>query len=64
MKTGDLVHVPAEVTLIRNISCDYELLGVKHYKTKVPKRALFVAYLDNNAGLSYIEYVDGEQSRY
>ena len=56
MKTGDLVHVPADVTLIRNISCDYELLGVKHYKTKVPKRALFVAHLDNNAGLSYIEY--------
>tara|TARA_R110002020_G_scaffold4969_7_gene21271 strand:+ start:2058 stop:2315 length:258 start_codon:yes stop_codon:yes gene_type:complete len=64
MKTGDLVHVPADVTLIRNISCDYDLLGVKHFKTKVPKKAIFIEHLDSNkasfasgaTGLCYIEY--------
>ena len=56
MKAGDLVHVPADVTLIRNTSHRDGLLGVRHYKTKVPKKAMFVEDLDSNPSTCYIEY--------
>ena len=56
MKAGDLVHVPADVPLMRNTShCD-GLLGVRHYKTKVPKKAMFVEHLDGCTDTCYIEY--------
>ena len=56
MKAGDLVHVPADVVLTRNASHYDGLLGVIHYKTKVPKKAMFVEHLDNSPGTCYIEY--------
>ena len=56
MKTGDLVHVPAGVILMRNVSHHNDLMGIRHYKTKVPKKAMFVEHLDNSPGTCYIEY--------
>jgi hypothetical protein len=56
MRTGDLVHVPANVNLIRNLSQDGGLLGVRHFKTKVPKKAIFIEHLDDNRVNCYIEY--------
>ncbi len=40
VKTGDLVHVPANVTLFRDTSFDSGLVGLKHFVTKIPKKAL------------------------
>ena len=56
MRAGDLVHVPANVTLIRNTSLPEDLLGVRYFKTKVPKKAIFIEHLDNNRTSCYIEY--------
>ena len=56
MKAGDLVHVPADVVLVRNTSHYDGLLGVIHYKTKFPKKAMFVESLDNKHGSCRIEY--------
>jgi len=56
MKTGDLVHVPANVCLVRNMSLAEDLLGVRYFKTKIPKKAIFIEHLDNNKANCYIEY--------
>ena len=56
MKTGDLVHVPADVTLMRNVNGDMDILSVRHFKTKVPKKALFIRTLDHNSCYCLIEY--------
>jgi len=41
---------------MRNVSHHNDLMGVRHYKTKVPKKAMFVEHLDNSPGTCYIEY--------
>ena len=40
VKTGDLVHIPANVVLSRDALFGEELVGLKHFVTKVPKKAL------------------------
>ena len=44
MKTGDLVHVPANVTLHRVALFDVGIEGIKHFVTNVPKKALFLEH--------------------
>lgn len=56
MKTGDIVHVPADVTMLRNIVGDADLFSIRHFKTKVPKKALFIRMLDHNSNYCCIEY--------
>ena len=63
MKAGDLVHVPADVNLTRIVphsagptAPSAAQQAVIHYKTKVPKKAMFVEHLDNMPGACYIEY--------
>ncbi len=55
MKMGDLVYVPANVTLVRNVPHFGGLLGIRHYKTKVPKKAMFIEH-SSTQGLCHIEY--------
>jgi hypothetical protein len=33
-----------------------DLLGVRYFKTKIPKKAIFIEHLDNNKANCYIEY--------
>ena len=54
MKTGDLVHVPANVTLHRVALFDVGIEGIKHFVTKVPKKALFIRPKSSN--YCFIEY--------
>ena len=58
MRTGDLVHVPAGVTLIRTCCLDKQLdiESTIYFKTKCPKKAI---YLENTLPYSVyacIEY--------
>ena len=57
MKAGDLVHVPAGVTMLRNIEGDTKnFFSIRHFKTKMPKKALFIEVLDYNNSYCCIEY--------
>ena len=56
MRTGSLVHVPADVILVRHTPDHDGLLSVRCYRTKIPKKAMFVRHLDSNPGTCYIEY--------
>lgn len=53
------MHVPAGVVLTKQMGKD----GVKylrHFKTLIPKKALFLEYFMNNPDTCYIEY--GEET--
>jgi|7_EtaG_2_1085326.scaffolds.fasta_scaffold05729_7 hypothetical protein len=56
VRAGDLVHVPANVTLFRDASFDYGLVGLKHFVTKIPKKALFIGAMGHNNDYCSIEY--------
>jgi hypothetical protein len=56
VKTGDLVHVPAEVTLFRDAVFSNGLVGLRHFVTKAPKKALFIKVVDDNDDYCFIEY--------
>ena len=53
MKAGDIVHVPANVTLVRNAPVGHGLEGMRHFVTKVPKKALLTVVEGNYCFIEY-----------
>ena len=58
MKAGDLVHVPANVVLSRNALFDKDVVGLKHFVTKIPKKALVLREMND----PYVVVEYGEHS--
>ena len=56
MKAGDLVHVPADVTLVRNYEVANGMEGYDCYVTKVPKKAFFIKKANERDSYCQIEY--------
>ena len=58
MKTGDIVHVPSDVVLIRTNTLDAQLdiEATVYFKTKYPKKALVVDRHPVNETYICIEY--------
>jgi hypothetical protein len=56
MKAGDLIHVPADVTLVRNYEVANGMDGYDCYVTKVPKKASSLREASERDSYCQIEY--------
>jgi hypothetical protein len=57
MKAGDIVHVPSNVTLVRELPCN-QLVLTKYFETCSPKKAIFLKEIND----SYVSVEYGEHT--